>query len=141
MSATTTPTTNAVGLSQLRLQIGTGLPGAPGFNFHGTLFDGYMIAGDVKIAQVTAPPFPDYKVRVHGRRTNLVFGGATDYLASLQGQYVVSVPPPAIGSFLATLEIVMKLDGPNSWTGVADITYAGGHLENVPVKSIPISSN
>jgi hypothetical protein len=137
MSVTTTPkTTNGVGLAQLKLQIGTGLPGAPSFNFNGTVFGNTTITGDDDIAQVTAPPFPDYKVRVHGRRTTLVFGGATDYLASLQGQYVVSFPPPAIGSYLATLEILMKLDGPNSWNGVADITYAGGHLDNVPVKSI-----
>jgi hypothetical protein len=136
MSGKTT-TTNGVGLSHLRLHIGTGAPGAPTFNFNGTMFGEISITGEVEITQATAPPFPDYKVRVHGRRTNLVFGGATDYIASLQGQYVVSFPPPAIGSYLATLEILMKLDGPTSWNGVADITYSGGHLANVPVKAIP----
>src|ERR1700692_794029 len=136
MSGKTT-TTNGVGLSLLKLHIGTGAPGAPSFNFTGTLFGETTITGEVQITQVTAPPFPEFKVSVHGRRTILVFGGATDYIASLQGQYVVGVPPPAIGSYLATLEILMKLDGPNSWNGVADITYSGGHLTNVPVKSIP----
>ncbi|HEV3085669.1 MAG TPA: DUF1842 domain-containing protein [Candidatus Elarobacter sp.] len=142
MSVTTTPTKNNIGLAQIKLHIGTDVAGAPSFNFSGTVFDRYLIAGDVTITQALAEPL-EKTVRVHGRRTKLVFGPATDYMAALHGQYVATATPPLKGAYLATLEILMKLDGPDSWNGVAQINYGHEHLENVPVKLIttPIPTN
>ncbi len=128
----TTGSTKGGGLYQLRLEIGTGDPGAPMFHFDGLVsVPADAITGQVEITQVTAPPFRDYKVQVHGRRV----GMDPPSVAFLHGQYVVSVPPPAIGSFLAHLEIVIVFHD-SSWNGTADITYAGGHLKQVPVKSV-----
>jgi hypothetical protein len=51
-------------------------------------------------------------------------------------QYLVSFPPPAIGEYIAHLEILIVFRD-NTWNGTADITYSGRHLTNVPVKSTP----
>ncbi|MFY8188724.1 MAG: hypothetical protein ACOVLC_12315 [Flavobacterium sp.] len=44
-----------------------------------------------------------------------------------------SVPPPAIGSFLADFNAHMAID--NAWNGTGGFSYWKNDIENVPVKS------
>ena len=92
-----------------------------------------VINGHAEITQAVAPPGGHTVIpHVTGRIRHTGFG-PDKLLVTLSGTYVVSVPPPAIGSYLAPFEAFLVLDP--SWNGTGSFTYGQHHVDDVPVKS------
>ena len=110
-----------------------GLPGAPILNL--ALFynpDDGSVSGEALITQSIAPPHGRVVIRpVSGPVHGLGLGNATRVF-SLSGEYVVSVPPPAFGSYLAKFEATFVTD--NNWTGHGSFSYGNQKIDNVPIK-------
>ena len=111
-----------------------GMPGAPIMHYSLVVVPSTgSVSGTVEITQAIAGPGARVVVpNVHGviRKTGL---GAVTQIVALQGQYVVSVPPPAIGSYLANFSAHLAID--DSWNGRGGFTYDNHTVDNVPVKS------
>ena len=60
--------------------------------------------------------------------------GPNHQLVSLRGEFIYSVPPPAIGSFLAPFSAALVVD--HQWNGHGGFNYLNTHVENAPVKHI-----
>jgi hypothetical protein len=122
-------TTTEIGAYLIRLLVGSGLPGAPTLHITGVVnAPTGAISAHAEITQaVNAPPIeiPALSGRVES------FGA--EKVAYLRGQFVYSVPPPAIGSFLAEIDVLLKVD--NAWNGVGSFSYLGHHIRNVKVTS------
>ncbi|BFM42402.1 hypothetical protein CFS9_10430 [Flavobacterium sp. CFS9] len=111
-----------------------GTPGAPIASFSLVVVPSqHSVSGTVVITQAIPGPDSHIVVHVKGRIYAAGFGKITQ-VVSLSGQYVQSVPPPAIGSFLANFEAHLAID--NSWNGTGGFSYWNHHIENVPVKSV-----
>lgn len=110
-------------------------PGAPILNL--ALFynpgDG-TVSGEALITQSIAPPHGRVVIRpVSGPVHGLGFpGGGVTRVFTLRGEFVVSVPPPAIGSYLAQFEATFATD--NNWSGHGSFTYDQQKVQNVPIK-------
>jgi hypothetical protein len=110
-----------------------GMPGAPVASFSLVVVPSQnTVSGTVVITQAVQGPDGHIVVQVTGKMVATGFGNITK-LVSLQGQYVHSVPPPAIGSFLADFNAHMAID--NAWNGTGGFSYWKNDIENVPVKS------
>ena len=109
-----------------------GMPGAP--IMHVSLIvvpNAHSVTGTVTITQALAPPNGEIIVRnVTGviRKTGL---GKVTQIVALEGEYTVSVPPPAIGTYLAKFSAHMAID--NNWEGRGGFSYGNNHIEDVPV--------
>jgi hypothetical protein len=111
------------------------MPGAPIMHFSLVVVpSANSVSGTVEITQALAPPYGHIVIHnVKGviRKTGL--GHVTNIIA-LEGEYVQSVPPPAIGSFLQKFNAHMAVD--NNFSGFGGFTYGSHNVENVPVKKI-----
>ncbi|MBI2510441.1 MAG: DUF1842 domain-containing protein [Opitutae bacterium] len=109
-----------------------GTPGAPIMHYSLVVVPSTgSVSGTVEITQAIAPPQNRVVIpNVHGviRKTGL---GPVTQIVALQGQYVYSVPPPAIGSFLADFSAHLAID--NAWNGRGGFSYFNHNVENVPV--------
>ena len=56
-------------------------------------------------------------------------------VVNIQGKYVHSFTPPAIGSVLASFSATMYID--NAWNGKGSFSYFRHSVEDVPVKRVP----
>jgi hypothetical protein len=113
-----------------------GTPGAPIAAFSLVVVPSQnSVSGTVVITQSVQGPDSHIVVPVKGKIYATGLGQYTK-VVSLQGQYVHSVPPPAIGSFLADFDAHFAID--NSWNGNGGFSYFGHNIENVPVKSAKI---
>src|ERR1700744_5104662 len=84
-----------------------GLLGAPVFHLNLLVYpSGSSVTGIVNISQSVTPPGNNITVRVTGTIHEMVFGAQVTKVISLTGEYVVSFPPPAIGSYLAQYKSV-----------------------------------
>ncbi|HEX4695561.1 DUF1842 domain-containing protein [Sphingomonas sp.] len=81
------------------------------------------VNGTARITQALAPPYGDFSFPVSGNVHHTGFGTDT-LLVALKGDYVVSVPPPAIGSFLAHFFAALAVD--KGWNGTGSFIY-GNH--------------
>lgn len=82
------------------------------------------VNGTAEITQALPPPYGQISIpQVTGQILHTGFGIDT-LLVHVTGQYVVSVPPPAIGSYLAQFSAALAVD--QSWNGKGTFTY-GGH--------------
>ncbi|MDI9339301.1 MAG: DUF1842 domain-containing protein [Sediminibacterium sp.] len=110
-----------------------GMPGAPIMHFSLVVVPSQnSVNGTVHITQVIAPPYGDIVIRnVKGTIRSTGYGKVTQ-VVYLEGEYVVSVPPPAIGSYLAHFSASMAID--DNWNGMGSFSYGGNDVENVPVK-------
>jgi len=108
-----------------------GLPGAPVAHFSLVVSPSRnTVSGIVEITQ--AIDRPSIKVNVAGTIRATGYGKVTK-IVNLSGEYVVSVPPPAIGSYLEKFTAYMDID--NSWNGIGGFTYGSHEINDVPVKS------
>lgn len=108
-----------------------GMPGAPIAHFSLVVSPvSNSVSGMVEITQ--AINRPSIKVNVTGSVRATGYGKVTK-IVSLKGQYVVSVPPPAIGSYLENFTAYLDID--NSWNGTGGFTYGNNEINDVPVKS------
>ncbi len=108
-----------------------GTPGAPIATFSLVVVPSqHSVTGTVIITQAVQGPDSHIVVPVTGKIYAAGLGKFTQ-LVSLKGQYVHSVPPPAIGSFLAEFNAHFAID--NAWNGVGGFSYYQHNVENVPV--------
>jgi hypothetical protein len=109
-----------------------GMPGAPIMHFSLVVVPGAnTVSGTVEITQALASPNGVIVVKnVTGQIRPTGFGSVTQVVA-LEGEYIQSFPPPAIGSYLAKFTAHMAID--NSWKGTGGFTYENHDVNNVPV--------
>ena len=132
MSTVTESKTNIASAYLTKGTIGNvGLPGAPIAHFSLVVVAATnTVSGVVEITQaIDAKPI---QVHVTGNIRYTGYGKVTK-IVSLKGQYVVSVPPPAIGSYLQDFTAYMDID--DSWNGVGGFTYGSTEITDVPVNS------
>lgn len=111
-----------------------GTPGAPIATFSLVVVPSqHTVTGTVVITQAINGPDNHIVISVKGKIYATGFGKFTK-VVSLQGQYVQSVPPPAIGSFLADFDAHFAID--NAWNGTGGFSYYKNQIENVPVASV-----
>lgn len=108
------------------------VPGAPVMHFSLVVVPSQnSVNGTVHITQSIAPPNSDIVIRnVHGSIRATGYGKVTK-IVYLEGEYVVSVPPPAIGSYLAHFSASMAID--DNWNGTGSFSYGIHDVDNVPV--------
>jgi hypothetical protein len=124
---------DAVGLYFVKAVVGNvGTPGAPVVNLALTV---QAASGHVSgIAEITQAVLGgNHRFPVSGQIYQTGFG-PNHQLVSLSGEFVYSVPPPAIGSFLAKFTAALSVD--QAWNGSGGFNYLNVHVENVPVKKI-----
>lgn len=124
---------NAIGLYFVKAVVGNvGTPGAPVVNLALTV---QAASGHVSgIAEITQAIIGGHhRFPVTGQIYQTGFG-PNHQLVSLSGEFVYSVPPPAIGSFLAKFTAALSVD--QAWNGSGGFNYLNTHVENVPVKKI-----
>jgi len=118
---------NPVGLYQVALRVSHGdMPGAPTLTLN-LLVNAPTgaVSGNALITQALPPPYGQIAIpQVTGGIYHTGFGKDT-LLVHLTGQYVVSFPPPAIGSYLAHFSAALAVDA--SWSGKGSYEY-GGHV-------------
>jgi hypothetical protein len=112
-----------------------GVPGAPVLNL-ALMYDGQSgaVNGEALVTQAIAPPDGSILMRsVSGQVYGLGLGvGGTTRVMTLRGEYVYSLPPPAIGSVTEKFEANFAMD--QGWSGHGSFTYGGKTVTNVPVK-------
>ena len=109
-----------------------GMPGAPIAHFSLVVVPGAnSVSGTVEITQAIEGE-NKHVVNVKGQIRATGFGKVTK-IVSLEGEYVVSVPPPAIGSYISRFTAHMAID--NDWNGQGGFTFGQQDIEDVPVKS------
>lgn len=92
----------------------------------------HSVTGTVVITQAVAGPDSHIVVQVKGKIYPTGFGEYTQ-VVSLQGQYVQSFPPPAIGAFLADFDAHMAID--NAWNGTGGFSYYQHTVAKAPVRA------
>jgi hypothetical protein len=110
-----------------------GMPGAPVATFSLVVVPSqHAVSGTVVITQAIKGPDSHIVVEVTGKIYATGIGKVTQ-VVGLKGQYIHSVPPPAIGSFIANFDAHLAID--NQWNGTGGFSYFGHNVENVPVKA------
>lgn len=125
-----------VGLYPVKLNVEKkGLLGAPDLKLSLVVYaPAGTVSGSAVITQALAPPAGEIHIpEVSGVIHHTGFG-ADQQLVALKGQYVVSVPPPAIGSYLAQFSAALVVD--KSWTGKGTFTYGGHTIADATVTPI-----
>jgi Domain of unknown function (DUF1842) len=131
-----TDTGNKIGLYLVNGVAGNeGTPGAPVLHFS-LLVNAATGTITGQAVQTQAVPPPGDKIVV-GKITGIVrstgFGHFTKIVA-LEGHAVISMPPPAIGSYLAPFSAHFAID--DKWNGTGGWTLGNTDVNNVPVKAI-----
>lgn len=111
-----------------------GMPGAPIAHFSLVVVPSTnIVSGTVEITQAIEGPESNIVVKnVKGHIRATGYGKVTK-VVSLEGDYFVSFPPPAIGSYLGQFSAHMAID--NEWNGQGGFSYGNNNIEDVPVKS------
>jgi len=107
-----------------------GMPGAPIMHFSLVVVpSANTVSGTVEITQaISSGEIIIKNVKGSIRATGL---GNVTKVVSLEGQYVQSVAPPAIGSYLADFSAHMAIN--DNWEGKGGFSYGNNDVENVPV--------
>jgi hypothetical protein len=112
-----------------------GMPGAPILHFSLLVVVGSgLVSGHVKITQALPPPHGAIALPVSGHIHALGLPPAHN-VVTLEGTYLQSFLPPAIGSILEHFSSVFSVNG--EWNGHGSFTYGGHTVANVPVKKLP----
>ena len=131
--------TMPMALYLLGLEVGNvGMPAAPILHFQGTVnAPTGKINGQAEITQSVAGPHGEIEIHnVTGQIRHLGLGH-DKRVVTLEGTYVVSFPPPAIGEYLAKFSAFLVVDA--SWNGTGEFTYGGHTVKDVPVKSVVVT--
>ncbi|SEO53718.1 protein of unknown function [Flavobacterium sp. CF108] len=113
-----------------------GTPGAPIASFSLVVVPSQnSVSGTVVVTQAINGPDSHIVVQVTGKIYATGFGQFTQ-VVSLQGKYVHTFPPPAIGAFLADFDAHLAIDG--AWNGTGGFSYYEHNIENVPVKAVNV---
>jgi hypothetical protein len=109
-----------------------GLPGAPIVHLTLAISDSGSVGGMAKITQALQPPNDSHIFPVTGKCYHTGLGKDT-LLMSLEGEFIICVPPPAIGCYLAQFHASLGV-APTTFVGEGGFSYASTHVEKVPVK-------
>ena len=111
---------------------GSPLPGAPVLHLTlGVNAPTGQINGSAEITQALPPPYGAVSIpQVTGQVLHTGFG-QDNLLVHVSGEYVVSVPPSAIGSYLAKFSAALVVDG--SWNGKGTFSYGTHTLTDCTV--------
>lgn len=110
-----------------------GMPGAPLLHFQ-LLVNAATgaITGQAEQTQAVAGPASSITIpNVTGILHHTGLGKVTQVVA-LKGEAVITVPPPAIGAYLAPFNASFAID--NRWNGVGGWTLGNTKVEDVPVE-------
>ncbi|SHJ62485.1 DUF1842 domain-containing protein [Aquimarina spongiae] len=109
-----------------------GMPGAPIAHFSLVVVPSKnTVSGSVEITQAIENGNTGiFSVKGNIRSTGY---GKVTKIVNLEGEYIYSFPPPAIGSILQRFTAYMDID--DSWNGQGGFSYGGGKINNVPVYS------
>lgn len=125
-----------IGLYPVSLRVSHGdMPGAPTLTLN-LLVNAPTgaVSGNAMITQALPPPYGQINIpQVTGGTYHTGFGEDT-MLVHLTGQYVVSVPPPAIGSYLAHFSAALAVD--RAWTGKGSYEYGGHVITDCTVENV-----
>ena len=110
-----------------------GLLGAPVLHLNLAVYASRgTVTGDAVISQsVTPTNGPIHIPQVTGHIHHTGFG-PDQQLISLSGQYVVSLPPPAIGSYLALFTAAFAVGA--NWVGKGTFTYGGNTIPDATIE-------
>lgn len=125
-----------LGFYQVKLQVGhEGMPGAPILHLTlGVNASTGEVAGTAEITQALPPPYGSTVIpQVAGRIFQTDFGD-NKLLVHVTGQYLVSVPPPAIGTYLADFSAALAVD--KSWDGRGSFAYNRHVIADCAVKNV-----
>jgi hypothetical protein len=89
-----------------------------------------QVNGTAQITQALPPPYDTIDLSVSGSLHHTGLGEDVRLIA-LTGTYVVSVPPPAIGSYLAHFNAALAVNA--AWNGVGSYTYGNHTVSNAVV--------
>jgi hypothetical protein len=133
MSTTAVETSKLIGAYLVNGTMGNvGMPGAPIMHFSLVVVpSSNSVSGTVEITQAIGSSGNILIKNVTGSIRATGYGKVTK-IVSLEGQYVQSVPPPAIGSYLANFSAHMAID--DEWNGRGGFSYANHDVEDVEVK-------
>ena len=126
----------SLGAYLIKLEIGNvGMPGAPILHVVAVVNASTgVISGSAEITQALPPPNGEIAIpHITGQVRHTGLGG-DQLLVTLEGEFVVSFPPPAIGSYLARFSAGLVVD--KAWNGHGSYTYNHHTVDNVPVKSL-----
>jgi len=124
----------AVDLYYVKELVGNeGMPGAPLLHLACVVNSSTgVVNGQAQVTQAIAPPNGEIDIpHVTGQIRHLGFG-QDSMIVSLSGKYLVSFPPPAIGSYLADFNSVLNLDP--KWHGTGSFTYGQKTIDDVPAE-------
>ena len=125
-----------VGFYQVKLQVQhDGFFGAPVLHLDlGVNAATGQVSGSATITQALPPPYGKTVIPyVTGALVHTGFGDDT-LLVHFTGQYVVSVPPPAIGSYLAQFSAALAVS--KDWNGKGSFTYNTHVISDCSVKNV-----
>lgn len=110
-----------------------GMPGAPIMHFSLVVVPSVnSVSGTVVISQAIAPPNGEIIIKhVTGSIRSTGFGTVTK-VVSLEGVYLKSVSPPAIGTYQEKFAANLAID--DKWNGKGGFSYGNTDIENAPVK-------
>ena len=111
---------------------GQPMPGAPILHLTlGVNAPTGQVNGSAEITQALPPPYGSISIpQVTGQVLHTGFGTDT-LLVHVTGEYVVSVPPPAIGSYLAKFSAALAVD--QGWDGKGTFSYGTHTLTDCAV--------
>lgn len=124
---------NPIGYYHVKLRVAQQGPvGAPVLHLNlGVDAPTGRIVGAAEIDQSLPPPYGKVLIpQVTGEIFHTGFGKDTR-LVHLTGQYVVSLPPPAIGSYLAQFSTALAVD--EDWNGKGSFNYGNHHVSGCQV--------
>ena len=110
----------------------TPMPGAPVLHLTlGVNAPTGQVNGSAEITQALPPPYGKISIpQVTGQLLHTGFGTDT-VLVHVGGEYVLSVPPPAIGSYLAKFSAALAVDA--DWNGKGTYSYGTHTLTDCTV--------
>jgi hypothetical protein len=118
--------------------VGTGLIGAPTMTYKllvpiaGT----GPVSGQVQITQPVHPPVTIWIEGLHGSIHHFLPPFGT--VVKLEGTYLHSLPPPAIGEIVLHFSAILNVNVKGGmWTGYGSFTYGGHTVDNAKVKGHP----
>lgn len=127
---------NATGYYIVKLLVEQpGLLGAPALHLNlGVDAVSGKVSGAGEITQSLPPPYGEIVIhQISGEIFHTGLGTDTR-LVHLNGQYVVSVPPPAIGSYLAQFSAALAVDA--SWNGSGSFQYGNTMVSGCTVVNV-----
>ncbi|TCI94827.1 DUF1842 domain-containing protein [Tenacibaculum sp. M341] len=108
-----------------------GMPGAPITHFSLVVSpEQQTVSGIVEITR--AINSPSIKLNVAGNIRFTGYGNIKQII-NLRGEYKISAPPPAIGSYLEDFSAYLDTD--EQWNGNGGFTFGFQKIDNVPVKA------